>query len=63
MPDCLDATWQLMMAPAASLTRTTYNVTAMSFSPEQLSQAIREFIPTFSITYTPDYRDKIADTW
>ena len=37
MPDCLDATWQLMTAPRGALARTTYNVTAMSFTPAQLA--------------------------
>lgn len=63
MPDCLEATWQLMMAPAEKLTKCTYNVTAMSFSPETLAAAIRKFIPEFEITYTPDFRDDIARTW
>jgi hypothetical protein len=31
MPDCLEATWKIMTAPAEKLTRSTYNVTAMSF--------------------------------
>lgn len=56
MPDCLEATWQLMMAPADKLSRCTYNVTAMSFSPKQLAQAIKKVMPEFEMTYTPDFR-------
>jgi threonine 3-dehydrogenase len=41
MNDCLEATWQLMMAPREKLTRTTYNVQSMSFSPAQLAAAIQ----------------------
>jgi threonine 3-dehydrogenase len=39
--DCLDATWQLITAPREQLQQTTYNVTAMSFTPAQLADAIR----------------------
>mmetsp|Transcript_20056 Transcript_20056/g.50872 ORF Transcript_20056/g.50872 Transcript_20056/m.50872 type:complete len:495 (-) Transcript_20056:1265-2749(-) len=63
MPDCLEATWKLIMAPRAALTRTTYNVAAMSFSPQELAAAIHALLPDFSMTYTPDYRDDIAKTW
>jgi hypothetical protein len=41
MADCLEGTWQLMMAPRERLTRTTYNVQSMSFSPAQLAAAIQ----------------------
>lgn len=41
MPDALDAIWQLMHAPAARLTRTTYNAVGMSFGPRDLADAIR----------------------
>jgi hypothetical protein len=41
MADCLEGTWQLMMAPRDRLTRTTYNVQSMSFSPAQLAAAIQ----------------------
>ncbi|KAL6760658.1 hypothetical protein V8C86DRAFT_3132300 [Haematococcus lacustris] len=63
MPDCLSATWKLMMAPRERLTHTTYNVAAVSFSPAQLAAAIRTLLPHFTITYTPDYRNEIAKTW
>ncbi|CAD7695020.1 unnamed protein product [Ostreobium quekettii] len=63
MPDCLRATWQLMMAPKENLKQTTYNVTAMSFTPKQLSAAIKKLIPSFEIRHMPDYREDIARTW
>ncbi len=63
MPDCLEATWQLMAAPREALSETTYNVTAMTFTPEQLAAAIRCVLPHFQMCYTPDFRDAIARTW
>lgn len=41
MPDCLDATWQLLAAPRDALQQSTYNVTAVSFTPDELAGAIR----------------------
>lgn len=49
MPDCLRATWQLITAPREELTRCTYNVTAMSFTPAQLEASIRNCYPGFKV--------------
>lgn len=56
MPDCLKATQQLMEAPNENLTQRVYNVTAFSFTPEQLANSIRKYMPNFQITYNPDYK-------
>ncbi|KAK9915249.1 hypothetical protein WJX75_006733 [Coccomyxa subellipsoidea] len=63
MPDCLAATYQLMMADSASLSQTTYNVTAMSFTPAELCAAIQRRLPRFTVDYRPDFRDAIARSW
>lgn len=64
MPDAVKATIQLMEAPAAGISvRTSYNIAGMSFSPEQIAKAIQQHIPEFAITYTPDYRQAIANSW
>eukprot|EP01025_Chloroclados_australasicus_P050525 TRINITY_DN5819_c0_g1_i2.p2 TRINITY_DN5819_c0_g1~~TRINITY_DN5819_c0_g1_i2.p2 ORF type:complete len:284 (+),score=14.52 TRINITY_DN5819_c0_g1_i2:296-1147(+) len=63
MPDCIQATWQLMMAPKSCLELSTYNVTAMSFTPMDLAFEIKKRIPHFQIFFAEDYRDDIARTW
>jgi nucleoside-diphosphate-sugar epimerase len=64
MPDAIRGTIELMEAPAEKISvRTSYNLSSMSFSPEQLAKEIRNFIPKFAITYKPDYRQAIADSW
>ncbi|MGV3657768.1 MAG: NAD-dependent epimerase/dehydratase family protein, partial [Chitinophagaceae bacterium] len=64
MPDAIRATIELMEAPAANIkTRTSYNVAAISFSPEEIAATIKQHIPEFTIEYNPDYRQNIANSW
>lgn len=64
MPDAIRATIELMEAPRDKITvRTAYNIAAMSFSPHQVAEEIKRHIPGFRITYKPDYRQAIADSW
>ena len=64
MPDAIRATIVLMEAPAQNIkTRTSYNLAAISFSPEEIAATIKEHIPDFSIEYNPDYRQQIANSW
>jgi nucleoside-diphosphate-sugar epimerase len=64
MPDAIRATLQLMEAPANLLSvRTSYNLSGMSFTPEDVTASIRKIIPTFKITHKPDFRQAIADSW
>ncbi|WML52955.1 L-threonine 3-dehydrogenase [Neobacillus sp. PS3-12] len=65
MPDALNALIDLMEADSSRLThRNSFNVTAMSFAPEQLALEIRKHIPDFEITYKVDpIRQMIADSW
>ncbi|XP_004848507.1 L-threonine 3-dehydrogenase, mitochondrial-like [Heterocephalus glaber] len=62
--DCLRATLEVMEAPAESFSMRTYNVTAMSFTPDELAQEIAKHVPEFRITYCVDpVRQAIADSW
>lgn len=64
MPDAIRATIELMEAPNEKIrTRTSYNLAAISFSPEEIATEIKKHIPEFSITYAPDYRQAIANSW
>lgn len=62
--DCMRALLEIMEAPNETLGDTrTYNVAAMSFTPKELSEAIKKHVPHFTIDYKPDSRQAIADTW
>jgi len=63
MPDCIKATVDLITVPRDKLTQCVYNVTAMSFTPEELAKSVEKIIPGFEIDYQPDFRQKIAETW
>ncbi len=64
MPDAIRATTELMEAKGAGLrVRSSYNLAAMSFSPEELAEEIRKSFPDFELTYKPDFRQDIATTW
>ncbi len=64
MPDAIKATMDLMNAPRESVKiRSSYNLAAMSFTPEEIYQSILPFFPDFKIAYNPDFRQAIADSW
>jgi nucleoside-diphosphate-sugar epimerase len=64
MPDALRATIELMEAPAEKVKiRSSYNIAGVSFDPEEIAASIRKHIPEFTISYKPDFRQAIADSW
>src|SRR5438034_10539673 len=64
MPDAIRATIELMEADAEKISvRTSYNVSGISFSPKEIAAAIEKHVPGFTISYSPDYRQSIADSW
>ena len=64
MPDAIRATIELMEAPAEKISiRTSYNISGMSFSPKEIGAEVKKHIPDFRISYKPDYRQAIANSW
>ena len=64
MDDAIAATIQIMQSPKEQIKiRSSYNLAAMSFTPTEIAQEIKKHIPEFTITYHPDFRQKIADSW
>jgi threonine 3-dehydrogenase len=64
MPDAVNSLMQLAEADDGDLNyRCAYNVSALTFTAEELTEAIREHLPDFEATYAPDERQDIADSW
>jgi nucleoside-diphosphate-sugar epimerase len=64
MEDAIDATLKIMEAPAESIKiRSSYNLAAISFTPKEIAEEIKKFIPEFDISYHSDFRQSIADSW
>jgi nucleoside-diphosphate-sugar epimerase len=64
MDDAVKATLDLMNAPIEKVkVRSSYNISSMSFCPSEIAMEIKKHIPEFSITYNPDFRQAIADSW
>lgn len=60
IPDCIRSTVELLEAPQEKLSQRTYNLAAISFTPEELTKEIQKFIPHFQIEYEPDDRQQIG---
>lgn len=64
MDDAIKATISIMQAPSEQIKiRSSYNLAAMSFTPKEIAEEIKKHYPNFTITYKPDFRQKIADSW
>ena len=64
MDDAVKATLKLMDAEPEKITvRTSYNLAAVSFSAGELAENVKKRVPGFKCTFTPDSRQKIADSW
>lgn len=63
LDDVLRSTVDFMEVPSDQLSMRTYNVTAMSFTPEEIAREIRKYVPDLEVIYQPDHRQAIADQW
>ena len=59
----LDWLFSVDWAPEQVKIRSSYNVAGVSFNPQEIAASIQKYIPDFSITYKPDFRQAIADSW
>lgn len=64
MDDAIKATVQIMQGTEEQIKiRSSYNLSAMSFTPEEIASEIKKHFPDFEMSYEPDFRQKIADSW
>jgi nucleoside-diphosphate-sugar epimerase len=64
MDDAIKATLDIMDAkPETIKIRSSYNLSAVSFTPKEITQSIQKHLPDFTISNTPDFTQKIADSW
>ena len=64
MPDAIRAIIKLMESPFEKVKiRSSYNLAGVSFSPKEIASEISNHIPNFKISYLPDFRQSIADSW
>ena len=64
MPDAIQATIKLMESPSEKIKiRSSYNLAGISITPKNLADEIRNYIPNFNISYKPDFRQEIANSW
>ncbi len=64
MDDAIRATLQIMDADYEKVKiRSSYNLSAMSFTPSEIAEIIKKHIPNFKISYDPDFRQAIANSW
>jgi nucleoside-diphosphate-sugar epimerase len=64
MEDAINATIGIMEAPKESIKiRGSYNLSGISFTPEELAHEIKKHIPEFEISYAPDFRQDLANSW
>lgn len=64
MDDAIRATLELMESDAEKIkVRSAYNLSAMSFTPAEIAASIQGHIPSFKMSYEPDFRQVIADSW
>ncbi|UCE68108.1 MAG: NAD-dependent epimerase/dehydratase family protein [Candidatus Zixiibacteriota bacterium] len=64
MPDAINGTIMLAEADFGTLKHhSDFNHAAMSFTAGELAAEIKKHIPDFKVTYEPDFRQAIADSW
>jgi len=64
MDDAVKATIQLMETDAENVkVRSSYNLGGISFTPKEITNELKKYIPELEVTYKPDFRQEIAESW
>ncbi|MDH3381514.1 MAG: NAD-dependent epimerase/dehydratase family protein [Flavobacteriaceae bacterium] len=64
MDDAIKATVDIMQADSSKIkVRSSYNLSAIDFTPAEVYEEIKKHYPDFKVTYSPDFRQAIADSW
>ena len=64
MTDAIRATIELMETPVERVKiRSSYNLAGVSFTPKKIADEVSKHIPNFEMSYNPDFRQTIADSW
>jgi len=64
MDDAIRATLQIMEADEHTIkVRSSYNLAGMNFTPKEMAKSLQNQLPNFKISYAPDFRQAIADSW
>ncbi len=64
MDDAIRASIEIMKVKKEDIKiRSSYNLAAISFSPKEIAQSIEQHLPEFKISYEPDFRQEIAESW
>ncbi len=64
MDDAIRAALEIMQADREKIrVRSSYNLTAVSFTAAELTAAIQGHLPDFKCNYAPDFRQEIAQSW
>ena len=64
MDDAIKATIDITEAPKEQVKEwSSYNLSAFSFTPQELVEAIQKELPNFTCDYAPDHRQAIAESW
>ena len=58
--DCLRSVIEYLNVPEEKLKLRTYNITAMSFTPEELVEEVKKYVPKLQVSYNPDSRQEIG---
>jgi len=63
LDDGIDGTIDFLKADSSKFTSRIYNLNGLSFTPEEISKEIKNFIPNLKYSYEPDFRENIAASW